>query len=119
MSCFHSPSNLKNLISAPFFKGEWGRGVPTQNYKTTICYNMLYPVFSLNAAATSCKKLEKSYLLICYRTEKTHFGPFFVQKPWCNISSLKNPFESVLSLYAAVTLCKKSEKIHASIFYKT
>ena len=46
-----------------------------------------------------------------------HFGPFEPQNLKANL--LPKKLNSVLRLYVAVTSCKKSERFHASIFYKT
>ena len=51
---------------------------------------------------------------ICY---KTHEGPFFFKNPSIRFFPQKR-FESVLSIYTAVTFCKKLEKAHALIFEK-
>ena len=32
-------------------------------------------------SVTPCKKIEKFNTSICYKTQKTHFGPHFVQNP--------------------------------------
>ena len=63
-------------------------------------------------AVTSRRKLGKSNALTSYKTQKTQFGPPFVQNPQCKIFP-KKLFCLILSLYAAVTSCKNSEKIHA------
>lgn len=48
---------------------------------------------------------------ICYK------GPFFFKNPSIRFFPQKR-FESVLSIYTAVTFCKKLEKAHALIFEK-
>ena len=47
---------------------------------------------------------------ISYKTQETHFKPLFVQKPQRKIFPKKS-FESILSLYAAETSCKKIRKV--------
>ena len=50
-----------------------------KNHKTTIFSKYILLNFNLYVAATLCKT-EKSNALICYKTQKTHFGSLFVQK---------------------------------------
>ena len=64
---------------------------------------------SLYATVTSCKT-ERFNVSICYRTQKTHFGPtarFFPNKS----------FESILSYYTAVTSCEKNQKSFIKWFF--
>ena len=65
---------------------------------------------SLYSAVTSCRKSETNRFVICHETYNTRFGPLFVQNP--SQRFLPKNQKSVLSLYAAVILCKKSEKLN-------
>ena len=42
---------------------------------------MFLPIFQSCDSVTPCKKIEKFNTSICYKTQKTHFGPHFVQNP--------------------------------------
>ena len=68
------------------------------------------------------QKLEKCHASIPRKTEKRlSFGPLrgiLVQKPK-NGHFCQNTFHSIFNLYIAVTSCKKSEKLNASICLKT
>ena len=87
---------------------------------------MFYPVFSLYTSVTSCKKSEKFNASIFYKSQKTPFGPLFVQKPQGKYSKQKNfktkfipkKTYSILSLYAFINLRKKC-KLHALAFENT
>ena len=105
---------------------------------------MLFTVFTaLMLLEVHGEDQKKSNALVSYKTQKTKFGPHFLQKPRARFFTkiilfkllylhanthkksmhifFKNPgqdfsqklFCSILSLYAAVSSCKYSQKIHA------
>ena len=99
----------KNLISGPFWellvpktpKQQFSKYV-SPNFQSLCCCNFMQ------------KSQENSKHRFIMKI-KAHFGALFVQKPQSKIFPKKS-LKSILCLYAAVTLCKKSEKFHASIF---
>ena len=46
---------------------------------------MIYQIFNLYSAVTTCKKLEKFNAWIFCKTQKTYFDLLFLQKPWSKI----------------------------------
>ena len=103
----------KNLISGPFWellvpktpKQQFSKYV-SPNFQSLCCCNFMQ------------KSQENSKHRFIMKIKKLISGELFVQKPQSKIFPKKS-LKSILCLYAAVTLCKKSEKFHASIFHKT
>ena len=57
-----------------------GALLPRKLQNNNFCQNMFYPISSLCAVVTLCKKYEKFKVSIFHKTQKTCFGPLFVQK---------------------------------------
>ena len=77
---------------------------------------MIYPIFSLNAVVTSCKKNQKNSMHQ-FVIKKTFWVTFCPKTPVQDFSPKKS-FESTLSIYANVASCKKSEKFCALVFHE-
>lgn len=85
--------------------------------KTTVLSRYISPNFQFLSCCNFMQKVRKFSASICYQTQKTRFGPLFVQKNQCSFFPKKS-FERILSPYAAVTLQTKLEKIHSLIVQK-